>query len=149
MKTEHYIRENQNNPVIAKLKTNRPLNSDDIKKLEKILWGELGTKEQYQKEYGDMPMGELVRSVVGLEMQAAKEAFSVFLDDKNLDSKQINFINMIIEYIVKNGMLKDFSVLQGSPFTDKGSVVELFDDITLWTNIRKTIETINANAIAA
>jgi type I restriction enzyme R subunit len=149
MKAEYYIRENQDNPVIAKLKTNRPLNSFDIKELEKILWGEVGTKEEYKKEYGDMPLGELVRSIVGLDMQAAKEAFAVFLENANLDSRQIYFINKIVEYIVQNGMLKDFSVLQSSPFTDKGNVAELFTDLVLWTDIKKTIETINANALAA
>ncbi|MCL2294157.1 MAG: DNA damage-inducible protein D [Spirochaetes bacterium] len=148
-KAEYYIRENQNNPVIAKLKSNKPLNSFDVKELEKILWQEVGTKEQYQKEYGDMPLGELVRSIVGLDMQAAKEAFAIFLDNSNLDSRQIYFINKIIEYIVQNGMLKDFSVLRDSPFTDKGSVNELFTDLTLWSDIRRTIEAINANMNAA
>jgi len=146
LKTEHYLKENQNNPVIVKLKTNRPLLESDIKALEGILWEELGTKEQYENEFGNMPLGELVRTIVGLDMQAAKEAFAVFLNDVNLDSRQINFINMIIEYIVKNGMLKDFSVLQGSPFSDKGSVTEIFTDLSLWTQIKNTIEKINANA---
>jgi len=148
-KAEHYIRENQNNPIIVKLKTNIPLNSHDVKELENILWGELGTKEQYKFEYGDMPLGELVRSIVGLDMHAAKEAFAIFLENANLDSRQIYFINNVIEYIVNNGILKDFSVLMSSPFTDKGSVVELFEDLSLWKDIKKTIETINANAIAA
>ena len=148
-KAEHYIRENQKNPVINKLKTNKPLNSHDVKELEKILWSELGTKEQYYKEYGDMPLGELVRSIVGLDMHAAKEAFAIFLDNTNLDTRQIYFINTIIEYIIKNGMLKDLKVLQSSPFSDKGSITEIFEDISLWTNIRRTIDTINTNAIAA
>ena len=79
-------------------------------------------------------------------MQAAKEAFALFLDDVNLDSRQIFFINKIVEYIVHNGMLKDFSVLQSTPFTDKGNVTELFTDLVLWGKIKKTIESINANA---
>ncbi len=44
-------------------------------------------------------------------------------EDINLDSRQIYFVNQIIEYIVHNGMMKDLSVLQESPFTDQGSVV--------------------------
>ena len=42
------------NGVIAKLHTNKPLTSDDIKALEGILWSELGTKEEYEKEYQDI-----------------------------------------------------------------------------------------------
>jgi len=148
-KAEHFIRENQNNPVIKKLKTNKPLSKSDMKELEKILWSELGTKEQYNNECGDISLGEFVRSIIGLDMQAAKEAFAVFLDDVSLDSRQSYFINTIVEYIVENGMLKDFTVLQGAPFTDKGDITEVFTDITLWTKIRKTIDSINENATAA
>ena len=89
------------------------------------------------------------REIVGLDMNAAKTAFSKFLDNANLDSRQIYFINQIVEYIVQNGMMKDFSVLQDSPFTDKGSVVDVFsDDLNLWLEIKSVIEKINANAAA-
>ena len=60
----------------------------------------------------------MARSIVGLDMKAAKEAFS------------------------------DFSVLQESPFTDQGSLVDIFDDTTVWFSIRKVIDNINANAVA-
>lgn len=82
-------------------------------------------------------------------MSAAKEAFAVYLNDANLDSRQIYFVNQIVEYIVHNGLMKDLSVLQDSPFTDQGSVVELFDDLNLWMGIRGTIEWINQNAAGA
>lgn len=85
------------------MKTNKSLSTQEIALLEEILWEEVG----------------------------AKEAFSEFLADTNLDSTQIYFVNQIVEYIVHNGMLKDFSVLQGSPFTDKGSVVEIFTDMNV------------------
>ena len=67
-------------------------------------------------------------------------------DSTSLDSRQIYFVNQIVEYIVHNGMMKDLSVLQESPFTDQGSVVEIFTDLTVWMGIRKVIESINANA---
>ena len=79
-------------------------------------------------------------------MNTAKEAFSRFLNDVNLDSRQIYFVNQIVEYIVHNGIRKDLSVLQESPFTDKGSVVEIFTDMSVWMEIRKVIDQINANA---
>lgn len=121
----------------------------DVLSLENILWGELGSKREYEAEYGTKPLGEFVREIVGLDMNAAKTAFSKFLDNANLDSRQIYFINQIVEYIVQNGMMKDFSVLQDSPFTDKGSVVDVFsDDLNLWLEIKSVIEKINANAAA-
>ena len=147
-KVEFYIRQHQDNIAIAKLKTNQPLTEVDIESLEQILWNELGSKDEYEKEYGHKPLGEFVREIVGLDMNAAKAAFSEFLNDTNLDSRQIYFVNQIVEYIVHNGIMKDLSVLQESPFTDRGSVVEIFTDMTLWMNIKKVIDQINANAVA-
>ena len=149
MKAEFYIRQNQDNAVITKLKTNQPLTSNDVKVLEEILWSELGTKQDYENEYGSKPLGEFVREIVGLDMNAAKEAFAEFLNDTALDSNQIYFVNQIVEYIVHNGLMKDMSVLQDAPFTDNGSIVEVFTDFNLWVGIKKVIDRINANAIAA
>ena len=147
-KAEYYVRQHQDNSVISKLKSNVPLTKDDIEKLEKILWSEVGTKDEYTAEYGEKPLGEFVREIVGLDMNAAKEAFAEFLNNANLDAKQIYFVNQIVEYIVHNGMMKDLSVLQDAPFTDRGSVVEIFTDLSVWAGIRKVIETINMNAAA-
>ena len=147
-KAEYYIRQHQDTLAIAKLKTNQPLTTTDIASLEKILWKEVGTKQDYEQEIGTKPLGEFVREIVGLDMNAAKEAFSEYLNSTSLDSRQIYFVNQIVEYIVHNGMMKDLSVLQESPFTDQGSVVEIFTDLTVWMGIRKVIDTINANAAA-
>ena len=148
-KAEYYVRQHQDDLVIAKLKKNKPMTQDDIKTLEKILWSDLGTKDEYEAEYGDKPLGEFVREIVGLDMNAAKEAFSEYLNEANLDSRQIYFVNQIVEYIVHNGLLKDFSVLQEPPFTDQGSVVDIFTDLNVWMGIRKVIEGINDNAKVA
>ena len=55
----------------------------------------------------------------------------------------------IFEFIVQNGMMKDLSVLQETPFTDRGSIVDLFTDISVWTGILSVIRQVNANALAA
>lgn len=148
-KAEYYVRQHQDNEAIAKLKSNQPLTSEDIKNLENIMWSEIGTKQDYEAEYGEKPLGEFVREIVGLDMTAAKEAFAEYLDETNLDSRQIYFVNQIVEFIVHNGMMKDLSVLQEPPFTDQGSIVEVFTDLSVWMGIRKAIEQVNANALAA
>ena len=80
-------------------------------------------------------------------MNSAKEAFAEYLNDKSLNSRQIYFLNQVIEYIVKNGMMKDLSVLQDSPFIDQGNIIELFgDNKTLWLGIKEVINNINHNA---
>lgn len=149
MKAEYYVRQNQDQIAIKKLRTNLPLTKADIASLEKVLWSELGTKADYEAEYGQKPLGEFVRELVGLDMNAAKEAFADYLNDVNLDSRQIYFVNQIVEYIVHNGMMKDFSVLQEAPFTDQGSILDVFTDMNTWFGIRKVIETINNNTMVA
>lgn len=148
-KAEFYVRQHMDNAAIAKLKSNVPLTAEDVQALEKILWSEVGTKADYEAEYGQKPLGEFVREIVGLDMNAAKEAFAQYLNDATLDSRQIYFVNQIVEYIVHNGMMKDLSVLQEAPFTDYGSIVEVFTDLSVWAGIRQAIERVNANALAA
>lgn len=147
-KAEFYVREHQDSPAIAKLKSNLPLTQQDVAELESILWSQVGTQEDYEAEYGEKPLGEFVREVVGMDMKAAKEAFSVYLNDVNLDDRQIYFVNQIVEYIVQNGLMKDLSVLQKPPFTDLGSISQVFDAGN-WKKIREIIQKINANARVA
>ena len=147
-KAEFYVRQHQDEAVIAKLRGNVPLTAGDVDALERILWSEVGTRQEYEEECGQKPLGEFVRELVGLDMNAAKTAFADYLNDANLDSRQIYFVNQIVEYIVRNGMMKDLSVLQEPPFTDQGSVVEVFTDLSVWLGIRAVIDRINANALA-
>ena len=147
-KAEFYVRNHLDHIAIYKLRSNKPLNSNDLADLEDILWKQVGTKQDYIAEYGEKPLGEFVREIVGMDMNAAKEAFAEFLNDTSLDSRQIYFVNQIVEYIVHNGLLKDLSVLQEAPFTDRGSVVDVFTDLSVWMRIRNTIELVNRNAVA-
>ncbi|MDR1688928.1 MAG: DEAD/DEAH box helicase family protein [Clostridiales bacterium] len=148
-KVSSFITQNQNIPVIAKLKGNLPLTPSDIDSLEDILWGELGTKQQYDAQYGKTPLGELVRSIVGLSQKAANDAFSEFLNDAALDSRQMHFVKQIVNYIVKNGMMKDLAILQESPFSDSGRISEIFGDTNVFIKLRTVIDGINSNAAAA
>ncbi len=148
-KAKFYIRQHQDEEAIIKLKSNVPLTTNDVKALEQILWNEVGSQKDYESEYGHKPLGEFVREIVGLDMAAAKAAFAEYLNDISLDTSQIYFVNQIIEYIVHNGMMKDLSVLQEAPFTDRGSIVEVFKDISVWIGIKSIINQINANAITA
>ena len=148
-KAEFYVRQHQDNAVIAKLKSNVPLTENDVTELERILWSEVGTKQDYEREIGSVPLGEFVRGIVGMDMAAAKAAFAEYLNSTQLDSRQIYFVNQIVEYIVHNGMMKDMSVLQEPPFTDQGSIVDIFTDLSVWMGIKRVIDQVNANALTA
>jgi type I restriction enzyme R subunit len=145
-KVDEYIRNNINHVSIHKLKTNKPLTEMDLKSLEYILWNEVGTREEYEREYGDTPLTILVRQITGLDQQAANEAFSEFLTDENLNSKQIRFVKTIVDYIVKNGHMMDKRVLQEEPFQSIGSITDLFP-MERAIRIVHVIDSINKNAI--
>ena len=90
-------------------------------------------------------MEALTRSV----SKRSEEAFAQYLSDTSLHRNHIYFINQTTDYIVRDGLMKDMSVLQESPFTDSGSVVEVFTNLSMWLGIRRIIDNINANAVSA
>lgn len=126
-KVHHYLTKHQDHTAIYKLRHNKALTEDDVKALESILWTELGTREDYERDFGDTPVTRLVRQIVGLDPQAANEAFSAFLSAEHLSLKQSKFVKLIVDYVVKNGVMEK-RVLQEEPFRTIGSIVELFDD---------------------
>ncbi len=44
-----YLSENSDSPVIKKIYNLEPITASDLDELERILWGELGTKEDYEE----------------------------------------------------------------------------------------------------
>ena len=92
------------------------------------MWEELGSKAEYEKEYGDTPVTKLVRKIVGLDRGAANEAFSKFLSEEKLNVVQIRYVKLLVDYIVANGMIEDNRVLMEEPFRSLGSITTLFKD---------------------
>lgn len=118
-----------------------------MKSLEDIPWKELGSKEDYQKEYGDTPIGRLVRQIVGVERSAVNEAFSEFLSEERLNINQIRFVRLIVDYIVANGNIEDNKVLMEEPFRSVGSITALFkDDMTTAKQIMEVVAQIRLNS---
>lgn len=147
-KVEHYLKENQHEDKLAiyKLRNNKPLTKQDVEFLEKVLWEELGSKDQYEKDYGDTPVTKLVRKIVGLDKQAALEAFSQFITVENLNLQQTKFVELIIDYIVKNGTLER-QALQQDPFTSLGGITVVFkDQLPKARSVLEIIDRINKNA---
>lgn len=146
-KVEHYLKQHQDNLSVFKLRNNKPLTEADVRELERILWTELGSREDYIKEYGDTPVGHLIRQIVGVERSAVNEAFSKFLSDERLNLNQIRFINLIVDYIAKNGNIEDNSVLMEQPFKTVGTITALFkDDMDTARQIMGVIEEIKRNS---
>ncbi len=146
-KVEYYLKSNENTVSVYKLRHNKPLTKEDMAELERILWTELGSREDYIKEYGDTPIGRLVRKIVGVQREDVNEAFSEFLSDEKLNINQIRFVNLIIDYIVANGNIEDNRVLMDEPFRSLGSMPVLFkDDMSTARKILDIVGVIKANS---
>ena len=127
-KVEFYLKEHKDELAIFKLRNNKKLTKQDLKALEDLMWRELGSQSDYEKEFGEMPVNKLVRKIVGLDRQAANEAFSEFLNNKTLNTKQIHFVKLIVDYVVVNGFIEDNRILTEDPFRSVGTITELFKD---------------------
>ncbi len=146
-KVEFYLKQHEDNISVYKLRNNKKLNASDMQELERILWNELGSKEDYIKEYGDTPVGRLVRKIVGVDRAAVNEAFSKFTSDEHLNVNQIRFVNLIIDYIVANGNIEDNAVLMQEPFRSLGSITVLFkDDLGKAKEIMSVVQDIKNNS---
>ena len=148
-KTELYIQDHQDQITIQKLKRNKPITQADLDVLEGLLLDASGMKDvdKYREKVLEAkPLGTFIRELVDLDMNAAKEAFSDFLDEGIYNAEQITFVNKVIDYLMDNGILEMGQIFE-PPFTDdhgesaygffdEGKVVELF----------KRIRAVNANA---
>ncbi len=146
-KVNRYIGEHGNTLAIHKLTHNIKLSEGDYKELERVLTSELGSKEDYQREFGDTPFGLLVRKIAKLDHEAAMQAFSKFINDQSLNQRQISFVNKIINHIEQNGYMESVADLQKPPFDKPISFIKLFDAKTR-SDILATINEVKDNAIS-
>jgi len=146
LKVNRYIEENRDHLAIYKLRNNIPLTALDYESLEHIFTGELGTAEDYKREYKDTPFGLLVRKIAKLEYEAACVAFSKFINDQSLSQAQIIFLKKVIDYIVQNGYIENVSVLMKPPFDKPQSFIKLFDG-SKQKQIVETVTKIKDNAV--
>ncbi|MCJ8288456.1 MAG: DEAD/DEAH box helicase family protein [Crocinitomicaceae bacterium] len=147
-RVERYLRENKDHMVIHKITHNEAITESELKQLETILFDEesLGTKEEYEKEYGNQPLGTFIRSILGMDIEAANTAFAEFINLPSLRADQMTFINKIINYLTKNGIIEKRMLFE-PPFTEQhqDGIIGLFDD-AFATKIISIVDKVNRNA---
>ena len=146
MKVNRYVAEHGDTLAIYKLTHNIPLSKGDYNELERVLTSELGSREDYVREYGDTPFGLLVRKIAKLDHEAAMQAFSAFINDESLNQKQIAFVLKIINHIENNGYMEDRKVLTKPPFDKPVSITKLFNPQTR-AALAAVIDGIRDNAV--
>ena len=144
------VRNNKDHVVIQKLRSNKKITAVDIQSLEGMLFNAtIGTKQDYISHIGDKPLGEFIRSIVGLDITAAQGVFSDFIQTSNLNPDQMTFINVIINHLTNNGLINP-EMLFEPPFTDlhDQGITGLFNDNET-NNVVQLIKQVNENAQVA
>ncbi|WP_307968035.1 type I restriction-modification enzyme R subunit C-terminal domain-containing protein [Sinorhizobium medicae] len=118
MKVRHFLEQHKDHISIQKLRRNEQLTPQDIAELERMFVDEgVGGSEDLERIRQDGGLGLFIRSLVGLDREAAKHAVASFLDGKTLSANQIEFVNLIVDYLTDRGVM-DPRRLYESPFTD-------------------------------
>ncbi len=118
-KARHFLKGQESHLTIHKLRTNEPLTATDLAELERMLIeAGIGTEDDVQKAKTEScGLGLFVRSLVGLDRQAAKNALAALLSGGTLRANQIQFLDEIVNYLTEHGIM-ELDRLYESPYTD-------------------------------
>lgn len=118
-KARAFLRAHENHIAIHKLRMNKALTAADLAELERMLAesGVGGAEDIERAKTESHGLGLFVRSLVGLDREAAKEALAGFLSGKRFAANQIEFVNLIVNHLTEHGVM-DASLLYETPFTD-------------------------------
>lgn len=123
-----FLSENRNLPVLRKIYDMEQLTEADFLELERILWQELGSREDYNRFTQGMPCGNnvaiFVRSMVGIDRKIAVRRFSEFISGNELNADQEDFLMTILSYVCENGDITKDIVVNESPFDERLSVFQ-------------------------
>ena len=150
-KARAFLRQHLDHVAIHKLRSNKPLTASDLAELERML-GESGLGEPddlRRAEEESQGLGLFVRSLVGMDRGAAKEAMASFLAGKSLAANQIEFINLIVTHLTEHGAVEPERLYE-SPFTDltPSGPDGLFSAADL-NELMRVLEAVRASAMAA
>jgi type I restriction enzyme R subunit len=117
-KARQFLKAHENHVSLQRLRRNQPLTPSDLEELERMLFEAGGSQElidqAVEKSHG---LGIFIRSLVGLDREAAKQAFSAFITGTTVKPNQIEFVDLIVRYLTENGVM-EVDRLYESPFTD-------------------------------
>ena len=147
-KARAYLREHEDHLALQRLRRNLPLTQTDIEELELMLReAGIGSPEDLEKaSLEEDGLGRFIRTLVGLDRDAATDALSGFIDGKTLSADQHEFVAMIVEQLTTNGTM-DLGLLYEPPFTTlaPGGPESLFADAEV-DDLITAIRTVDTNA---
>lgn len=118
MKVRHFLNQHKDHITIQKLRRNEQLTTQDLSELERMfIHAQVCGADELERIKQEGGLGLFIRSLVGLDREAAKQAFAAFMSGGKLSASQIEFVNLIIDYLTDRGVM-DPKRLYESPFMD-------------------------------
>ena len=119
-KAQAFLRAHQDHIAVQKLRTNKALTTSDLADLERVLVESgVGAADEIERAKSESHgLGLFVRSLVGMDREAAKQALAGFLSGKTLGANQIEFVDLIVNHLTEHGVVAARQ-LYASPFTDR------------------------------
>jgi type I restriction enzyme R subunit len=117
-KARAFLRAHEDHISLHKLRRNQPLTQADLAELERMLAESgAGTAQDIDRARTEANgLGLFIRSLVGLDRQAATEALSSFVAGAPLTANQIEFVNLVVNHLTERGVM-DPALLYEPPFT--------------------------------
>lgn len=141
-----YLLEHEDNETVRKIKNIEPIDLNDLKELERILWVELGSEDDYRKSTDINNLAAFIRSIVGVDQHAINEKFGAFLNDNVMNSQQQEFVKAVIDYVRENGDIEINDLVETEPF-DNFDILSIFGPNIQY--LKDMIEQIHNSIIAA
>jgi type I restriction enzyme R subunit len=119
IRAQDFLRAHEDHLTMQRLRRNQPLTTSDLEELEHYLLSH-GIGDQHVIERARevcKGFGNFVRSLVGLDRNAAKELFADYLAEGTHTVTQIRFINAIIDELTSKGAMSAARLYE-PPFSD-------------------------------
>ena len=118
-----FLMQNREIPVLEKIYGMKQLTDEDITALERVLWEELGSREDYEKYTEGMMCGDnvaaFIRSLIGVDRKEAMRLFGDFITGAELNAEQEEFLSSVISYVCENGDITKEIVVNEAPFDEQ------------------------------
>jgi len=117
-KVASFIKKHKNFLVINKIQNNQPITEEELDLIKDLLFKEdPDTASHLDEALNGQNFIVFIRSIIGLDVKAAKEMFAEFINRPSISAEQMNFMNTLIDYLTENGTINK-NVLFDRPFTD-------------------------------
>ena len=124
-----YLAANRHLPVLDKIYNMEELEYEDFRELQRILWNDLGSKDEYHQYTQGKMCGDnvaiLIRSLIGVDRKVAMQRFGSFISGMELNLEQEEFLMTIISYVCENGDITREIVACDPPFDER---LDVFDN---------------------